>query len=172
MGHIKTGHIKYACDVGAPPEVAFTYTDNHRFVPHWMFGISAFEPAGESSHGPGTRYNARVGVGPWHRTMECEITEYRPNVVIGYSMRRRRSRRVTAEPPAALATLTLRFDPLGYGRSVLTSEADYRRGTGLPARLATRAIELIIRTMMHRSESRLRREIEQFHGANTVGRLA
>src|ERR1700731_1788316 len=41
------GHIKYASDVGAPVEVAFTYTDNHLFVPNWMFGVAGFEPTGE-----------------------------------------------------------------------------------------------------------------------------
>ncbi|WP_286014000.1 SRPBCC family protein [Nocardia sp. CDC159] len=170
------GHIRYASDVGAPVEVAFTYTDNHLFVPDWMFGIAAFEPVGDAGHGPGAVYAAAVRLGLWRPTVECEITEYRRNVVIGYTLRRRRPGKVAParsdRPVADLGTLTLRFDPLGHGRSVLTSEADYRPPRGLVARLCTKLIDAAITSAVRRSEAQLRREIEEFHGTDVVGRIA
>lgn len=170
------GHIRYASDVGAPVEVAFTYTDNHLFVPDWMFGIAAFEPVGEAGHGPGAVYAATFRLGLWHPTVECEITEYRRNAVIGYTLRRRRPGKVAParDPEAgpALATLTLRFDPLGYGRSVLTSEADYPPARGWPARPAAKVIDALAQAAVRRSETQLRREIEEFHGTDLVGRIA
>ncbi|WP_063008873.1 SRPBCC family protein [Nocardia kruczakiae] len=170
------GHIRYASDVGAPVEVAFTYTDNHLFVPDWMFGIAAFEPVGEAGHGPGAVYAATFRLGLWHPTVDCEITEYRRNAVIGYTLRRRRPGKVAPaqdpEAAPALATLTLRFDPLGYGRSVLTSEADYTPAHGWPARPAAKAIDALARAAVRRSEAQLRREIEEFHGTDLVGRIA
>ncbi|SLH75871.1 Uncharacterised protein [Mycobacteroides abscessus subsp. abscessus] len=77
------GHIKYASDVGAPVEVAFTYTDNHLFVPDWMFGVSAFEPTGETEQGLGARYATTVRLAVWQTRLSCEITEYRRNAVLG-----------------------------------------------------------------------------------------
>ncbi|WP_227979047.1 SRPBCC family protein [Nocardia spumae] len=180
------GHIRYASDVGAPVEVAFTYADNHLFVPDWMFGITAFEPIGEAGHGPGALYAATLRLGLWRPTVECEITEYRRNAVIGYTLRRRRPGKAApaqttasdpvgeAVPPQVpvLATLTLRFDPLGYGRAVLTSEADYPPLHGWLARPAAKAVDVLAQAAVRRSEAQLRREIEEFHGTDLVGRIA
>ncbi|MCX4096477.1 SRPBCC family protein [Nocardia sp. alder85J] len=194
------GHIKYASDVGAPVEVAFTYTDNHLFVPDWLFGVAAFEPLGELENGPGARYAAALQLGLWHPTVECEITEYRRNAVIGYTVRRRRQRKTAPAHPdpvgpdggaatepdpipdvtpsadvaqqPALGTLTLRFDPLGYGRSVLTSEVEYNDARSLPGRLGATMVAAAVDSAVRRSKSQLRREIEGFHGTDLVGRIA
>jgi hypothetical protein len=198
------GHIKYASDVGAPVEVAFAYTDNHLFVPDWMFGVATFEPLGELGTGPGARYAAALQLGLWHPTVECEITEYRRNAVIGYTVRRRRQRKTTPAHPGpvesgdsatgpdpvaprlsgdstpsgdpaqrpALGTLTLRFDPLGYGRSVLTSEVEYYDARSLPGRLGAKMVAAAVDSAVRRSKSQLRREIEGFHGTDLVGRIA
>ncbi len=155
------GHIKYASDVGAPVEVAFTYADNYLFVPNWMFAVAAFEPKGELDQGFGAIFTTRIRLGPWRPVIECEITEYRRNVVIGYTLRGRLS-----------GTLTLRFDPLGYGRSVLTSEAEYAPPSGLLGRLCLRVVDSAVRSALRRTESQLRREIEEFHGTDLVGRIA
>lgn len=155
------GHIKYASDVGAPVEVAFTYTDNHLFVPDWMFGVAAFEPAGDLDRGLGATFVATPRLALWHPEIACEITEYRRNVMIGYTLRGRLS-----------GTLTLRFDPLGYGRSVLTSEADYAAPRGVLGRLCAGAVEAAVRSALRRTEAQLRREIEEFHGTDLVGRIA
>ncbi|MEV4237938.1 MULTISPECIES: SRPBCC family protein [unclassified Nocardia] len=155
------GHIKYASDVGAPVEVAFTYTDNHLFVPDWMFAVAAFEPKDELDQGLGAVFMTRIRLGLWRPTVECEITEYRRNVVIGYTLRGPLS-----------GTLTLRFDPLGYGRSVLTSEAEYAPPGGLFGRPCLRPVDFAVRSALRHTESQLRREIEQFHGTDLVGRIA
>jgi hypothetical protein len=178
------GHIKYASDVGAPVEVAFTYTDNPAFVPEWMVGIAAFEPAGETGYGAGAVFAATLRFGMWRTTVECEITQYRPNAVIGYTLRRRRPGKVTpavsgpTTPPAvsesvpAWGTLTLRFDPLGFGRAALTSEIDYPAARRRAARLCATPIRATLQWMLRRSESQLRRAIEDFHGTDLVGRIA
>ena len=183
------GHIRYASDVGAPVEVTFTYTDNHLFVPDWMFGIASFEPVGEAGHGPGARYTATLRLGPWHPAVDCEITEYRRNAVIGYALRRRRPGKVTpAQDPASTSaadgaaavsapdmravTLTLRVDPLGYGRSVLTFEAGYPPLRSWPSRPATKTLDAAVQAAVRRSAAQLRREIEGFHGTDLVGRIA
>ncbi|WP_054815247.1 SRPBCC family protein [Nocardia arizonensis] len=155
------GHIKYASDVGAPVEVAFSYTDNHRFVPGWMFGVAEFEPAGDIDRGLGAVYATTVRLALWHSTTACEITQYRRNVVIGYTLRGRLS-----------GTLTLRFDPLGYGRSVLTSEAEYDAPRGFVGRLCGGILDSAVGQALRRTESQLRREIEEFHGTDLVGRIA
>lgn len=189
------GHIRYASDVGAPVEVAFTYTDNHLFVPDWMFGLTTFEPIDAVGHGPGAVYAATFRFGPWRRTLECEITEYRRNAVIGYTLRRRRPGKVapaqnpetpakpavsgvsgasgtSGVPAGAIGTLTLRFDPLGYGRAALTSEADYLPVRNRLLRPADKAIDALVQAVVRRSEAQLRREIEEFHGTDLVGRIA
>ncbi|MFI1915754.1 SRPBCC family protein [Nocardia sp. NPDC020380] len=165
------GHFKYASDVGAPVEVAFTYTDNHQFVPDWAFGVADFEPVGDLDHGSGAVFTTTLRVGLWHPTVECEITDYRRNAVIEYTLRRRR----TGKPAPAgspLAVLSLRFDPLGYGRAVLTSETEYWAPQGLTGRLLSRMLAAAVQSMVRRTESQLRREIEEFHGTDLVGRIA
>ncbi|MGV9725121.1 SRPBCC family protein [Nocardia beijingensis] len=155
------GHIKYASDVGAPVEVAFNYTDNHLFVPDWMFGIADFVPTGDQERGLGAVFTVSSRLALWQPTTTCEITEYRPNAVIGYTLRGRFS-----------GTLRLRFDPLGYGRSVLTSEAEYGPPRGAFGRLGAGLVDAAVKSALRRTESRLRREIEEFHGTDLVGRIA
>lgn len=155
------GHIKYASDVGAPVEVAFNYTDNHLFVPDWMFGIADFVPTGDQERGLGAVFAISSRLAPWQPTTTCEITEYRPNAVIGYTLRGRFS-----------GTLRLRFDPLGYGRSVLTSEAEYGPPRGVLGLVGSGLVDAAVKSALRRTESRLRREIEEFHGTDLVGRIA
>ncbi|WP_040800115.1 SRPBCC family protein [Nocardia higoensis] len=156
------GHIKYASDVGAPVEVAFTYTDNHLFVPDWMFGVSAFEPIGDADQGIGAVFAATTRLILRPKRITCEITEHRRNAVLAYTLRGRRLR----------GTLTLRFDPLGYGRSVLTSEARYDDPRGLMGRMSAGLVDAAVRRAVRRTEAQLRREIEEFHGTDLVGRIA
>ncbi|WP_063050314.1 SRPBCC family protein [Nocardia arthritidis] len=155
------GHIKYASDVGAPVEVAFSYTDNHLFVPDWMFGIADFVPTGDQDRGLGAVFATTTRLAIWQPTSTCEITEHRHNAVIGYTLRGRFS-----------GTLRLRFDPLGYGRSVLTSEAEYSPPRGVVGRLSTGMVDAAVKSALRRTEARLRREIEEFHGTDLVGRIA
>lgn len=155
------GHIKYASDVGAPVEVAFTYTDNHLFVPDWMFGVTDFEPTGELDHGLGATFSTTARLPLRRLAVDIEISEYRHNAVIGYTLRGRMA-----------GTLTLRFDPLGYGRSVLTSEAQYAAPRGLFGRMCSGLVDAAVKSALHRTESQLRREIEEFHGTDLVGRIA
>lgn len=156
------GHIKYASDVGAPVEVAFTYTDNHLFVPHWMYGVSAFEPIGDVDQGLGAVFAATTRLALRPTRITCEITEHRRNAVLVYTIRGRR----------LCGNMTLRFDPLGYGRSVLTSEADYDDPRGLFGRMCAGLVAAAVRRALRRTESQLRREIEEFHGTDLVGRIA
>jgi len=156
------GHIKYASDVGAPVEVAFTYTDNHLFVPDWMFGVNAFEPIGDADQGLGAIFAATTRLVLRPTRITCEITEHRRNAVLTYRMRGRRLH----------GSLTLRFDPLGYGRSALTSEARYDEPRGLLGRLCAGLVDSAVRRALRRTESQLRREIEEFHGTDLVGRIA
>ncbi|MGQ4618183.1 SRPBCC family protein [Nocardia sp. R7R-8] len=151
------GHIKYASDVAAPVAVAFDYTDNPLFVPNWMFGIADFVPTGDQDRGLGAVFATTTRLALWQPTATCAITEYRHNAVIGYTLRGRFS-----------GTLRLRFDPLGYGRSVLTSEAEYSPPRGVIGRL----VDAAVKSALRRTEARLRREIEQFHGTDLVGRIA
>ncbi|MFI6871097.1 SRPBCC family protein [Nocardia sp. NPDC050406] len=166
------GHIKLASDVGAPVEVAFRYTDTHEFVPDWAFLVAAFEPVGDTDHGSGAIFACRLRVGLWHPTVECEITEYRRNGVIEYTLRRRRLGKTTPANSRLLAVISLRFDPLGYGRSVVTSEAEYFEPPGLLGRLCSRMLHPAVQSAVRRTESQLRREIEEFHGTDLVGRIA
>ncbi|MFC9994399.1 SRPBCC family protein [Nocardia sp. NPDC127526] len=171
------GHFKYASDVGAPVEVAFTYTDNHQFVPDWAFAVAAFEPIGDLDHGAGAVFAATLRAGLWHPTVDCEITDYRRNAVIEYTLRRRRKGKPAPAQGAAghsppLCVITLRFDPLGYGRAVLTSETEYWAPRHWTGRLLSRMLAAAVQSAVRRTESQLRREIEEFHGTDLVGRIA
>lgn len=166
------GHFKYASDVGTPVDVAFTYTDNYQFVPDWGFGVAGFEPIGDIDHGSGAVFAVKLRIGFWHPTIECELTEHRRNAVIEYTLRRRRPGKTAPACSAPLFTLTLRFDPLGYGRSVLTSEAEYWAPRGLTGKPLSKLLALLVQTCVRRTEAQLRREIEEFHGTDVVGRIA
>ncbi|MFR9753686.1 SRPBCC family protein [Nocardia sp. 004] len=155
------GHIRYASDVGAPIEVAFNYADNPLFVPNWMFGIADFIPAGELDHGLGAVFCTSSRIIFLRPNSTCEITEYRRNAAIGYTLRGRVS-----------GTLTLRFDPLGYRRSVLTSEVEYSPPRGMIGRLSAGLVDAGVKGALRRTESQLRREIEEFYGTDLVGRIA
>lgn len=155
------GYIRYASDVSAPVDVAFTYAANHLFTASWMFGVSCFTPSGEKDHGLGAVFRTTLQVPLWNPQLECEITEYRHGAVIGYSL-----------PGRIPTTLTLQFAPLGHGRSVLTSQIDYRLPHGIAGRLSARPTESVLRSVLRRTESRLRTAIEQSHGTDLVGRIA
>lgn len=156
------GFIKYASDVSAPITVAFAYADNPRAVPEWLAGAVAVTPRGEIDRGLGARYAIRFRLGPWRPVLNCEITEHRQDAVIGYTL--------TGTP--LNACLTLRFDPLGRGRSVLTTELDYTGSRGFAALWRDRPRNALLRTALRRTESRLRAAIEEVHGTDLVGRLA
>ncbi|MGW5386635.1 SRPBCC family protein [Nocardia sp. NPDC003963] len=156
------GFIKYASDVTAPITVAFAYADNPLSIPNWMVGATEITRRGDPERGLGAMYEIRYRFGPWRPVIRCEITEHRQDAVLGYLLT---SGLVTAR-------LTLRFDPLGRGRSVLTSELDSPSSRGLTAILRDRPRDALLRRALRRSESRLRRAIEEFHGTDLVGRLA
>lgn len=156
------GFIKYASDVTAPIAVAFAYADNPLAIPDWMAGATGITRQGDPERGVGAKYEIRYRLGPWHPTLHCEIAEHRQDAVLGYLL--------TGGP--LTARLTLRFDPLGRGRSVLTTELDYPSSGGFTAILRDRPRDALLRRALRRSESRLRRAIEEFHGTDLVGRLA
>ena len=119
------GHIRFASDVGAPVDAAFAYAEDFRHGQQWMFGVTDVASLGAPDQGLGAAFAVKVrlfGVIPLRSSVE--ITEYRRNAVIGYTLRGR-----------VYGTVTLRFDPLGYERSVLTSEADYPPPRGMFGRL-------------------------------------
>ncbi|MEU1986227.1 SRPBCC family protein [Nocardia sp. NPDC019395] len=156
------GFIKYASDVTAPITVAFAYAADSQSIPHWLAYAEQVTPHGEIESGPGARYRIRFRLGLWRPVLDCEVTEHRRDAVLGYTL--------TGGP--LTAQLTLRFDPLGRGQSVLTSELDYTGSRGFAAPLRDRPRNALLRTALRRSESRLRAAIEELHGTDLVGRLA
>ena len=155
------GFIKYANDVTAPVSVAFAYAENPRAIPQWMPWATHCERIGTTERGAGAKYDVRFRVGLWHPVLRWTITEHRQDAVLTYAL----SGPVTAG-------LTLRFDPLGRGRSVLVTEIDYRLPTGFAATLRDRPRRALLRTTLQRVQDQLRREIEEFHGRDVVGRYA
>lgn len=155
------GFIRNASDVTAPITVAFAYADDPLTIPGWMAGADEIFRQGDPERGVGARYGIKCGLGPWRPVLHCEITEHRQDAVLGY----------TLSGPLS-ARLTLRFDPLGRGCSVLTCELDYADSQGFAAVLRERPRETVLRTALRHSASRLRRAIEEFHGTDLVGRLA
>ncbi|NUS45571.1 MAG: SRPBCC family protein [Mycobacteriaceae bacterium] len=151
------GRIRYASDVAAPVDVAFSYVENYRFIPQWLAWVSQLEPTGSSDQGLGAVFRTAAQCGPWHWTFETEVTEYRRNVVFALTSRHTLG-----------GTHTIRFDRLGCGRSVLTHEMDLRHHWYLANRLATSMANTVVR----RTEQRLRTGIEQYHGHDPVARIA
>ena len=56
--------IHHRADAPVASEIAFNYDDDHRKVRAWMFGVTAFDPATELSHGMGATFNTAMQVGP------------------------------------------------------------------------------------------------------------
>lgn len=155
------GYIRYASDVSAPVDVAFSYADNYRFVPVWLAGVDTFTADGDTDRGRGATFVATSGVPLWHPSRRCEITNYRRDEIIEYYWHTRGS-----------PTLTLRFGPLGPGRSVLTCQVDYQTPSGTIAGISTQVARSIWRKALRRSLGRLRTAIEDSHGNKRVGRIA
>ena len=155
------GYIRYASDVSAPVDVAFSYADNYRFVPVWLAGVSSFATDGDTHRGRGATFVAKTGFPLWHPSLRCEITEHRRDEIIEYSWQTRGS-----------PTLTLRFGPLGPSRSVLTCQVDYQMPSGAVARIPNQVTRSIWHKALRHSSSRLRTAIEDSHGNDRVRRIA
>jgi hypothetical protein len=147
--------------VAVPVDVAFAYVDNYVFVPDWLFGVTRFEPVGEQDRGQGAVFAATVPLGPWRYTFAAEVTAYRKDVVIGWTDR-----------TGPFGTHTIRFDPLGRGRSILTVEIDCHTPAGPIGYFADKIATSFGNTAIRRTEHRLRKGIEQLHGFDPVGRIA
>lgn len=139
------GRIKYASDVAAPVDVAFSYVDNH--IVH------------SESHDVGAVFETTIPVGPWSYRLDTEVTEYRRNAVIALTGRN------------LGMTCTFRFDQLGCGRSILTLEVDYPARTGVSGFLTNKFVGAFGNTAVRRTENRLRQGIERYHGLDPVGRI-
>ncbi|GGK54279.1 SRPBCC family protein [Nocardia camponoti] len=155
------GHIRFASDVGAPVDVAFAYAADHAWFERWMYGVTSVQPLGTPKTGLGSSYrlDARI-MSALPVPTTCEVTEFRRDAVIAYTLRGR-----------ICGTVTLRFDPLGFGTTVLTIEADYPQPVGVLARMCRRITDASAKSALRRTETRLRREIEEFHGTDLVGRM-
>lgn len=158
------GRMRYSSDVAVPVDIAFAYVDNYVFVPDWLFGVSRFEPVGDCHRGLDAVFETSIPIGPWQYTFDTRITEYRRDVVIALSGR-------------GIGTQTFRFDPLGCGRSILTMEIDYDPPWFVAGKLAKtlgagKLAKALGAKAIRRTESRLRRGMEQHHGLNLVSRIA
>ena len=74
--------IHHRADAPVASEIAFNYDDDHRNVPAWMFGVTAFDPATELSHGLGATFNTAMQVGPKTVRSVVQIIEWEKNSLI------------------------------------------------------------------------------------------
>jgi len=56
--------IHHRADAPVASEIAFNYDADHRNVPAWTFGVTAFDPATELSHGLDAAFNTAMQVSP------------------------------------------------------------------------------------------------------------
>lgn len=78
--------IHHSADARLASEIAFDYDDDHhhhhRNMRAWMFGVKAFDPATELSHGLGATFNTAMQVGPKTVRSVVQIIEWEKNSLI------------------------------------------------------------------------------------------
>jgi uncharacterized membrane protein len=76
--------IHHEAYCAAPLEVAFGYVDDYRTATNWMFGLTSFEPVGETSHGLGAVFDATFAVKPVKLSSVIEVTEWVRDQVVAF----------------------------------------------------------------------------------------
>lgn len=142
--------IHHIVVAAAPVEATFDYVDDYRNVPHWLHGITRFDPAGDQDQGLGAIYHADMRIGPKIIGSVVEITAWERNHLLeltsieGFSTRSR-----------------WQFEALGENETRLTIDFRYTVPGGIAGRILGKIIEPFAEQAIHHSDTALCRLVEE-----------
>ncbi|UYP18740.1 SRPBCC family protein [Rhodococcus sp. Z13] len=142
-------HVRHSAVADIPVDRAFTYIDDYRHVPDWMFGVTRFDPVGEQLSGLGARYDTTMRVGPKNLDARVEVVEWEHN------------RTIVLEAIAGFCTASSwTFTDLGDATR-LDVDFGYRLPGGIAGRTLGMLIEPIVGTAIRQTEQALRTRLGQ-----------
>ena len=143
-------HVRHSAVATIPDDVAFSYVDDHRTVPEWMFGVSRFEPVGAQVNGLGAVFDAAMQIGPKSLDSRLEVVEWERDRVI-----------VLSSISGFRTSSSWSFTDLGDGRSQLDVDFGYELPGGLAGRALGMLIEPVVGTAVRQTERDLRTRLGQ-----------
>lgn len=137
-------HVRHSAVADIPVATAFSYVDDHRHVPDWMFGVTRFEPVGKQLNGLGAVYDTTMRIGPKNLDSRLEVVEWEHH------------RKIALESVAGMRTASSwTFDEVGGGTR-LTVDFGYELPGGLAGRALAMLIEPLVGTAIRQTEHSLR----------------
>ncbi len=141
-------HLRHSATAEIPADLAFTYVDDHRTVPDWMFGITRFQPVGEQLSGLGTVYDATMRLGPRSLDSRVRVVEWEYG------------RCIALESIAGVRSASSwSFAEINGGKSRLDVDFAYQLPGGLAGLALGKLIEPIVDTAIRQTERALREQL-------------
>lgn len=138
-------HVRHSAIAEIPLDVAFSYVDDHRTVPDWMFGITRFEPVGKQLNGLGARFDATMRVGPTSLDSRLQVVEWV------------HARSIVLQSVAGFrSSSSWTFADLGDGTSRLDVDFAYQLPGGIAGRALGKLIEPFVDNAVRQTEQALR----------------
>lgn len=148
------GKIHRTAIARVPVEAGFTYVDDYRNVPAWMFGVTKFTPIGAQTQGLGATFDATMQLGPKALHSKVRITQWEEN------------RLITLESVDGISNRSSwRFAPTVDGHTELTVDFDYALPGGIIGKALSKIVEPIVGTAIKYTESTLRARAEELGAA-------
>ncbi|MGC0366081.1 putative membrane protein [Rhodococcus sp. 27YEA15] len=148
-------HVRHTAVAAVPVEIAFSYIDDYRNVPTWMFGVSNFTPIGEFDQGLGATFDAAIQIGPTTLDTTLEVTEWERNRIITLSSLSGVSNSSTWE-----------FSAVSETQTELTVDFAYKLAGGLAGKTLGLLVGPFVDTAVKNSEETLRRKLEEQFATN------
>ena len=82
------GRITVTESINAPVSTVFAYVDDYRNTTKYMKDMTRWEPAGDTTHGKGSRFALSMKVGPLTIDGEVEVDAWEENRVIGWKTKK------------------------------------------------------------------------------------
>jgi uncharacterized membrane protein len=142
-------HVRHSAVAAVPIDVAFTYIDDYRTVPDWMFGVSDFRPIGGFDQGLGSTFDASIHIGPTTLRSRLEVTAWEKDRVI-----------TLASLDGAANSSTWTFVALGPDKTELGVDFAYKLPGGLAGKALGLIVEPFVETAVKNTEATLRHNLE------------
>ena len=147
--------IRHTGFAEAPVEVTFGYIDDYRNATQWMFGLAAFDPAGERDQGLGAVFDGTFQVKPVKLHSTVEVVAWEQDALIAF-----KSIKGFANESS------WRFSADGPARTRVDVVFSYELPGGLAGRALGRALEPIVALSVRHTDASLRRHVEARYTAS------
>ncbi|GGG28042.1 hypothetical protein GCM10007304_47350 [Rhodococcoides trifolii] len=144
------GTVRHSGIAEAPVDVVFDYVDDPASVPHWMFGVSRFDPIGSVERGVGSRFAASMRVGPktLHSTVVCSEWE--------------KDKLIVLESADGLTNSSRwEFADLGDGTTRMSVVFDYTLPGGIAGKMLGALVTPFVAEAVKHSEASLRKNLSE-----------